>query len=107
MNAGDIAYIRGGTYTSTFNSASPYHLLFQNLIGTAGSNIVIQNYPNETVIMDFNSVGVPTTCYTYGVLIESCEYLTLKGITFKNLKQVADGCGVSRGMSLTNSDNCS
>ena len=37
MNAGDIAYIRGGTYTSTFNSASAYHLFFNDLIGTSGS----------------------------------------------------------------------
>ena len=56
--------------------------------------------------MDFDAVGVPTTCYTYGVLLQGCRYLTLKGITFKNLRQTQDGCGVSRGMSLTESNFC-
>ena len=77
MSAGDIAYIRGGTYQSTFGTGNGYHLNYDNLVGTWTNPIVIQNYPGETVIMDFSSIGAPTTCYPYAVLISNCEFPVL------------------------------
>ena len=45
MQAGDILYIRGGTYTETVTISSG---------GSGGSYKTIQNYTGETVILDGN-----------------------------------------------------
>lgn len=96
MHAGDIAYIRGGTYTSVAGNAADVHFLIQNLTGTLGAPILIQNYPGEVPM--FNTVAItPTANYPCIMKVYNCTYLTVKGLTIKNLKQVATGQGVSYG----------
>ena len=105
MQAGDIAYIRGGTYQSTAGNAASTHFLVQNLNGTAANPIKIWAYPGETPMFDCSNI-TPTNGFPFAFEVSNCNYVHLKGLTVKNLKQIADGTGVSRGFAFSNSDNC-
>src|SRR4051812_18619752 len=52
MVAGDIAYIRGGTYRTAKSASSSTHCQFQNLHGTASNMIKIWAYPGEYPILN-------------------------------------------------------
>lgn len=102
---GDLIYVRGGTYTSTAGNAADVHFLIQNVTGTAGAPITIQNYPGETPL--FNTVAItPTANYPCIMKVYNCSWLNIKGLTIKNLKQVATGAGVSYGFIFDHSNNC-
>ena len=107
MIAGDIAYIRGGIYSSPYSgtagAAASVHCYWQNLHGTATNLIVIQNYPGETPVLDLTSIGVPTYTDPTGVYIKNCSYVKWKGLRVTGLQQIHDGNGISRGWDI---DNC-
>lgn len=100
MHAGDVAYIRGGTYTSVAGNGASVHFQLQNL-----TNVTIQNYPGETPVFDLIAV-TPSYGYPFAFVVESCTYVKVKGLMIKNLKQIADGTGVSRGFAFSNSTSC-
>lgn len=110
MHAGDIAYVREGTYRSAGNSGG-LDLWLQNLHGTAAAPIVVQTYPGETAIFNFDHqtpTATPGTwqCNPIAFVITGSEYIHLKGkMIFTNLKQVPNGCGVSRGIRVISSPN--
>lgn len=45
LSAGDIGYVRGGTYQSTAGNGASTHFQINNLTGTSGANIYILAYP--------------------------------------------------------------
>lgn len=106
MVAGDIAYIRGGTYYSPYTASKTTHCAIQNLTGTAANPIIIQNYPGEYPVFDFSNLGIPTTSDPTAVLINYCTYLRIKGLRITGLQQNRSGSGISRGFELWNSPNC-
>jgi len=106
MIAGDIAYIRGGTYTSSFGASAAsasVHCYWQNMHGTSTNWIIIQNYPGENPVLDLTSVGVPTYPDPTGIYVKNCSYVRFKGLRVTGLQQIHDGTGISRGWSI---DNC-
>jgi hypothetical protein len=106
MVAGDIAYIRGGVYTSTQGAGASTHCLIQNLHGTSLNYITIQNYQNESPVFDLTSVGIPTATDPTAVYIQSCSYLHIKGLRVTGLQQNHGGSGISRGFDASDSPNC-
>ena len=63
LSAGQTAYLKGGTYSST---------LYVSKSGSAGSNITIAAYPCELPILDPGSVNISGT------------YVTIRGIVARN-----------------------
>ncbi|MEP7164958.1 MAG: hypothetical protein ABI741_09690, partial [Ferruginibacter sp.] len=106
MVAGDLAYIRGGTYFTTKAASASAHVYWQNLHGTASNWITIQNYPGEQPIFDCSNIGVPTYANPFAVLVINCFYVKFKGLHVRNLQQIHDGDGISRGWDLWDSPNC-
>ncbi|MEP7164959.1 MAG: hypothetical protein ABI741_09695 [Ferruginibacter sp.] len=106
MVAGDIAYIRGGIYYSTKGKSASAHVYWQNLNGTASNWITIQNYPGEQPIFDCSNIGVPTYANPFAVFVINCSYVKFKGLHVRNLQQIHDGDGISRGWDLWDSPNC-
>lgn len=105
LRAGDIAYLRGGTYTSTAGNGAGVHFLIENLTGSAANPIRIWAYPGETPVFDLSNI-TPTNGYPFAMMISYCNYVHIKGLTIKNLKQIDDGTGVSRGFIFESSNNC-
>lgn len=105
LHSGDIAYIRGGTYTPANLPGAGVHFLIQNLVGSAAAPIKIWAYPGETPVFDCQSI-TPTNPYPFAFVISNSVYVHIKGLTIKNLKQIASGTGVSRGFMFSNSNNC-
>ncbi len=106
MVAGDIAYLRGGTYRSTAGNGSWVHFNISGLTGTAVNPITISSYPGEVPTFNLDDI-TPTAFEPYGMAVTNCNYLKLKGhIIVKNFKQPADGFSVARGFMLVNSNQC-
>lgn len=106
--AGDIVYVRGGTYNGWPNTpANGYaQMLINNLAGTASSPVTITNYPGETPIFDFSAVVPNSTRPSPTALsVFNSVYLNIKGLRFTGYRQIADGSGVSRGLELYNCQN--
>ncbi len=105
MQAGDTAFFRGGTYRSTQGNGAGTHYSINNLTGNAISPIVLMAFPGELPIFNLDNI-IPTNSNPFAMVTSNCSYVKLKGFVVKNLRQVADGSGVSRGFMFQNSDNC-
>ncbi len=92
--AGDIIYLRGGTYTYR-------DYIDTDVDGTATQPITIKNYNNETVVYDGASVSMSTNkaMITFATWDgdEWLSYYILEGITVKN--------SVERGISFYKTDH--
>jgi hypothetical protein len=84
--------MRGGTYT--------YAMLGQTVLsgkdGSSGNYINIWNYPGETPIIDF--ISYPNSTDGCIITIENADYVYLKGIECKNLKQPSSGAFLHKGL---------
>ncbi|MEO6490943.1 MAG: T9SS type A sorting domain-containing protein [Ferruginibacter sp.] len=105
MVAGDIAYIRGGTYRTIAGAGSSEHFVVENLNGTSASMIKIWAYPGELPIFNLDNI---TTTYTdpTAFIFRNCNYIHLKGIRVTGLKQHTGGNGISRGFHMDNLTHC-
>jgi len=107
MVAGDIAYIRGGTYVTTKAMNVFRHCDWTGLVGTAALPITIQNYPGESPVFDFTGlVCTEPSGNAFAVFMENCEFVTVKGLRITGFDQISDGSGVSRGIAIDVSPNC-
>ena len=101
LTAGDIGYIRGGTYRST--SGSGDKVLWDNLHGTLTDTIKILAYPGETPILNLDNITTGTHA-TAMVHINNCDYLHVKGLRVTGAIQDVSG-NVLWGMLLINVNN--
>ncbi len=101
--AGDIAYIRGGTYYTTKGASASRHVNWENMIGQSNNYITIQNYPGESPIFDCSNIGIPTSAYPWIVYMTNCPYVKVKGLHVRNLDQIRGDQGFSRGWLTDNS----
>lgn len=77
--AGDIVYLRGGTYAITTPKTSGAGLLFSKS-GTSDTNrIKYFAYPGEVPLLDFTNLKISTSGYTMGVSVTG-SWLHFKGI---------------------------
>lgn len=104
--AGDVGYIRGGTYVPTTAMSLYIHCLWQDLIGTSGSPIRIENYPGESPVYDFTGYVTTRVDGTEAVYLLNSEYVYIKGLRITGFAQISTGSGVSRGLIIDNSPNC-
>jgi uncharacterized repeat protein (TIGR02059 family) len=99
VSAGDIIYLRGGTYrfgTTTDLSGKS---------GTSSSLITICNYPGESPILNFDNIDFTSGCV--GIKLTSISYLHLKGIRICNINQPSVGTIAQYGIFLwSNVSNC-
>lgn len=105
LTAGDIAYVRGGTYLSPSGNGADIHFLIENLTGTALNPIKIWAYPGETPILSCANI-TPTYNSPRVMGIFNCEYLHIKGFKLTMLKQKTTGGDVAGGCHISYSDNC-
>jgi len=104
LKPGDIAYIRGGTYRSTYGNGGWQHFTLSNLHGASGNTIKIWAYPGEYPIFNLDNIA-PSASDPTAMVIDNCSYIHLKGIRVTGLNQISSGAGVSRGIDLRNSPN--
>jgi uncharacterized repeat protein (TIGR02059 family) len=106
LSAGDILYMRGGTYLTQNNASATWHIWIDGKAGTATNPIRIEPYQNEVPVFDLSNITTPTYSGNCTVLIvQNCSYLTIKGLRITNAKQNTSGAPMA-GMSAYNCSNC-
>jgi hypothetical protein len=79
LNAGDILYIRGGTYSPSGTlSGGAYvgaRLAYKN--GTSGSPILISAYGTEVPVLDCSNITQGG--WKVGLFVDGCSYVHFKG----------------------------
>lgn len=105
MVAGDIAYIRGGTYRTPKAGNASVHILWQNLNGTSLNPIKIWAYPGEYPVFNLDNI-TPTYSDPTAVILSNSAYVHIKGLRITGFKQISNGAGVTRGFDLQNAKNC-
>jgi hypothetical protein len=86
IGAGDILYIRGGTYRSTYGNSAAAHLYIENLNGTSSSHVVISAYPGEVPVFNLSNITTnQSACFV--IINRSCSYLDIKGLVITGILQ--------------------
>ena len=95
--AGDIVYMRGGTY----NYLKTQWLT--GVTGTSGNIISLLNYPGETPIIQ-PATGWVYDGWYYGILFQSMNYIHVKGLEVRNFKyQQTSPCRAIMAQHISNS----
>ena len=91
LSAGDILYIRGGTYTGLLgNYGSNYFGVRVNgENGTSNNHIIVSAYNGEEPILDGSSL-TSTTGQNVGIAHYNCSYWDLIGLKVSNFIQASD-----------------
>jgi uncharacterized repeat protein (TIGR02059 family) len=91
LKAGDILYVRGGTYTKMLgiSGSNAFGVRVQGVNGTSSSHITVSAYPGEVPILDGSSLTL-TTGSNIGLALYSCSYWDFNGINCTNFKQASD-----------------
>jgi uncharacterized repeat protein (TIGR02059 family) len=84
ISAGDILYIRGGTYTGMYGSGHGVNISSKS--GTSSSPITVTAYPGEIPVLDCSSLS-SSAGVNFGILMRSCNYWHIKGLTVKNVRE--------------------
>ncbi len=84
----DIVYIRGGIYYPTVSiDWNPEEE--KGVDGTPTAPIKYENYPGEKPVFDFIRC-MPVGNYNSGFYLNSADYIQIKGVTVRNVKQTRD-----------------
>lgn len=105
INAGDVLYIRGGTYTPSGTSGGGfYNAVYVSKDGTAGSPYTVSAYGTEVPILDCSNIT--NSGYTHnGIYLDGADYWHLTGLTVIYAQQYAAHMwGI--GIRLNGSSNC-
>lgn len=103
--AGDVLYMRGGTYRTTFTTSANRHISIANKSGTRDNPITILPYNNEVPVLDLSNIGNSTASYCYILDIANCNYLNIRGLTITKALQNKNGSPIW-GFNIRNSSNC-
>jgi hypothetical protein len=87
--AGDILYIRAGTYTTMQGlgggNYNGVRIAYKN--GTSGSHITVSVYPGDSrPILDCSALST-IAGYHRGVLMDNCSYWDFNGLIIKNVRE--------------------
>lgn len=104
LNAGDTAYIRGGTWTAAANTQ--YQCRWNGLQGTASDTIKIWAYPGEEPIWDFAAMPALSGggMQNFAIQMNNCNYVWVRGLTIKNFEQQNAGTFII-GWNMVNSQH--
>lgn len=88
LKAGDILYIRGGTYSNVLgaNGANAFGVKVDGLSGTSSSHITVSAYNGEIPILDGSSCTL-TTGSNVGIIMTNCSYWDFTGLIVTNFLQ--------------------
>jgi hypothetical protein len=105
--AGDTVFIRGGIYytSGTIHGGQCIGVFLTGKNGKADSRITIQTYPGETPVLDGSTMAANSgRC---GIYLSNCSYLTLKGLTVRNVKEYGQfkGCPLAESILLAKCTN--
>lgn len=101
LSAGDILYVRGGTYTGMQDTN--YGVNISNQDGTAADTIKIYAYTGETPVL--NCAGLSGATTHYGVYMSGCDYYHIRGLTVMNVREYNNGTYSSKGWEISNCTN--
>jgi uncharacterized repeat protein (TIGR02059 family) len=88
LKAGDILYIRGGTYIGMLgkSGANAYGVNVENVSGTSANHITVSAYNGEVPVLDGSSLNL-TTGSNVGIILSNCSYWDFVGLTVTNFTQ--------------------
>lgn len=103
--AGDIVYIRGGTYYPRgVNGRNTYSGVFvSGKNGTSSNPINIWAYPGETPVLDCSNIT--QTGSRMGIYLYDADYWYLKGLSITRVQQHSSGSYTSNGIRIYNSNH--
>lgn len=81
---GDILYVRGGNYTGMYDSG--HGVFISSRSGSSSAVITVMAYPGEVPVLDCSSLSA-SAGVNFGILMRSCNYWNLKGLTLKNVRE--------------------
>ncbi len=84
VSAGDILYIRGGNYTGMYGTGHGVNISGRD--GTSSNYITVSAYPGEKPVLDCASLSA-SAGVNFGILMRSCDYWNIKGLTVKNVRE--------------------
>ena len=100
MNAGDITYVRGGTYTYAMMGATE----LSGRSGSTGNYITIENYPGESPVINF--IANTFTSQVFGIWVHDANYIYMKGIRVTSINEPASGTPTYGLILYDHASNC-
>jgi uncharacterized repeat protein (TIGR02059 family) len=92
LSAGDILYVRGGTYTNVLGGAAGayFGVRVANRNGTSSNPIKVMASPGEVPVLDCSGL-TPYAGAHYGMILDNCDYWYIKGLTVKSVREYSSG----------------
>jgi uncharacterized repeat protein (TIGR02059 family) len=97
--AGDIVYIRGGTFTSM--GSTSYGISVSGKNGTSAKIISVLAYPGEIPVLDCSGL-TSSSRERNGLNMDGCSYWSIKGLTIINVHEPTDNLSPGTGLTLFN-----
>ncbi len=87
LNAGDILYVRGGTYypAGTVSGGPTVGARISYKKGTSSSPILISAYGSEVPVLDCSKIT--QAGWKVGLYVDGCSYVTFKGLTVSSMNE--------------------
>ncbi len=85
--AGDIGYVRGGTYRTVKGAGAAAHCRLGNKSGTSSNYIKLWAYPGEFPVLNLDNIVSTATSSIFGVIFENANYWHIKGLRITNFIQ--------------------
>ena len=104
LSAGDILYLRGGTYRSAKAASVAERFQMNGMTGTSSNKIYVWNYPGEVPILNMDDV-LCTASTVWGFYLTNSAYVHIKGLKITGLAQNPSGNSII-GIQVDGSDNC-
>jgi hypothetical protein len=83
----DTCYFRGGIYPP-YSTSVGAELMDNSQDGTYSHPTCFFNYPGEVPVLDCYAM---TSKNNYGIELSDCHHIYMKGLTVRNVRQLADG----------------
>jgi uncharacterized repeat protein (TIGR02059 family) len=99
--AGDVLYMRGGTYTTLANNNDGISL--KNRDGGVSSKIKVLAYNGEQPILDCSSLS--SSSEHHGLLMEGCDYWDITGLTIIKVRELQGSTEPAVGCQLQSCSN--
>lgn len=94
LKAGDILYVRGGTYTNLLGAYSGTYYgvrIGSGHNGTSGAHITVSAYQNEVPVLDCSSSSLHSyPGQHFGIVLDNCSYWDITGLTVTNVREYND-----------------
>jgi hypothetical protein len=100
--AGDILYVRGGTYTVMANGS--YGISVSGKNGTSSNRISVLAYTGEFPVLNCSGLN-SSSGDRDGLIMSNCSYWSIKGLNIMNVHEPADNLSPGSVMTLSYCNN--